>query len=199
MPKISFLCHPALTSFLGDITRWLEPNHSVFRCYSLEKDTIKYAIERSDIVFVEWANELLVYLTREGMLDGKRVIVRLHSYEVFTPSIGQIVCAEHPSETLLVQTDRDYPAVASSFGWSIRNVQRGNKKCDHESTDGSVDCQECGLSVTEFINTAADFLRDNNGIEADDPGYFDLADIVARAKDREEAEREDAADARNER
>lgn len=91
MAKISFLCTPGLTTFLQDITQWLEPKHSVHRCYSLKKDEIEYAIKRSDVVFIEWANELLVYLTREGMLDHKKVIVRLHSYEVFTNFPGQII------------------------------------------------------------------------------------------------------------
>lgn len=130
MAKISFLCHPGLTSFLGDITKWLEPNHSVFRCYSLEKDKVKYAIERSDIIFVEWANELLVYLTREGMLDRKRVIVRLHSYEVFTPSIRQIVWPA-VSDLIFVA-----PHVQAYFNKTYPFVQAATKIRQHVIPNG---------------------------------------------------------------
>ena len=71
-------------------------------------------------------------------------------------------------QSLLIQTDYDYPSVASSFGWSVRAVQkcpecgsldcdpipdwRGGKRaecqscggvfdpCDHDGTDGTVAC-----------------------------------------------------------
>lgn len=63
----------------------------------------------------------------------------------------------------LIQTDWDYPATAESFGWSLRRVQkpghkRGNRRCLHPSTDGTVDCRECGITATEFICNAAEFL-----------------------------------------
>ena len=98
-------------------------------------------------------------------------------------------------QTILIQTDWEYPAVANSFGWSLRTVQRckecgrvdtaihgerwecaecgnRNKTCDHDSTDGTVDCP-CGVGAMEFISAAGEWLRDNHGATADDPGYFD--------------------------
>lgn len=44
--------------------------------------------------------------------------------------------------------------------------------CDHDGTDGTVDCPECGCTVSEFLSAAYDWLRDNDGATADDPGYF---------------------------
>ena len=109
-------------------------------------------------------------------------------------------------QTILIQTDWEYPAVANSFGWSLRTVQRckecgrvdtspiwltvgnetdepserwecaecgnRNRTCDHDSTDGTVDCA-CGVGAMEFISAAGEWLRDNHGATADDPGYFD--------------------------
>lgn len=100
----------------------------------------------------------------------------------------------------LVQTDWDYPGVASSFGWSIQRVQRCPKcheiavhdpqgdiagewidcncdecrylACSHDATDGTVDCEECGVTNSEFMSAAYDWLRENDGATADDPGYF---------------------------
>lgn len=127
---------------------------------------------------------------------------------------GEIVAED--GRTVLIQTDWDYPGTASSFGWSIRNVQRYGRErndfdytaecgvygcscgcawypmelepdehcpecgehcqrftpCDHDATDGTVDCKECGLTASDFIGAAYDWLRDNNGAAADDPGYF---------------------------
>ncbi len=46
------------------------------------------------------------------------------------------------------------------------------KVCDHDSTDGTVDCKVCGVTALEFITAADQWLRDNDGATADDPGYF---------------------------
>lgn len=50
------------------------------------------------------------------------------------------------------------------------------EKCEHNDTDGTVDCKECGCTASYFINAAYDWLIENDGAEADDPGYFDGAD-----------------------
>jgi hypothetical protein len=108
---------------------------------------------------------------------------------------GQIINADDESETLLIQNDWDCPGVATSFGWSIQEVQKkvecehedselcgfecdtcdlkpAEPHCEHSGTDGTVDCKECGLTALDFINAAERWLRDNDGAEADDPGYF---------------------------
>lgn len=98
---------------------------------------------------------------------------------------GQIVAED--GRSVLIQTDWDYPGVASSFGWSIRDAQRtydgdvdsdGQEHddpvpCDHDGTDGTVTCPTCGMTAGEFIGAAADWLTDHDGATADDPGYFD--------------------------
>lgn len=53
-------------------------------------------------------------------------------------------------EDILVQTDWDYPGVASSFGWG------------GETGDPEVD-----------IPAAQEYLDENIGVEAEDPGYFE--------------------------
>ena len=156
--------------------------------------------------------------------------------------------------SVLIQTDWDYPSVASSFGWSLTSVQAarrdaqferfsitlpreaiddchhqgdcgpdveawatdidrpddctpealaaelreygawddaeladdsanweriiwiaaGNLKeepCEHDGTEGTVDC-ECGVTVAEFLSAAYDWLVNNDGLTAEDPGYF---------------------------
>ena len=76
----------------------------------------------------------------------------------------------HGREGTLVQTDWDFPATAESLGWSIRRVQvdrKGNavhysrvpkNPCHHSGTDGTVKCPDCGLTATDFISAAAEFL-----------------------------------------
>lgn len=115
---------------------------------------------------------------------------------------------------LLVQTDWDWPGIASTFGWSIESVQNAKRDgdfdwtaecgikvcqsckqayypmelennrcecgarcytfttCDHSGSDGTVDCKECGCKASQFIQAARQWLDDNDGAQAEDPGYF---------------------------
>tara|TARA_Y100000310_G_scaffold283114_1_gene304851 strand:- start:615 stop:989 length:375 start_codon:yes stop_codon:yes gene_type:complete len=105
---------------------------------------------------------------------------------------GQIVADD--GRTLLVQLDYDHPGVASSFGWSVRDVQRCNycgtapdwcdgshchcdncgarwPVCQHNGTDGTIDC-DCGVTASDFITEAGEYLDGADGETADDPGYF---------------------------
>jgi hypothetical protein len=86
-------------------------------------------------------------------------------------------------QTILIQSDWDYPSVAQSFGWDMRGVQKQAEdwnlpdaapaaQCDHTRTDGTVTCPDCGLTATDFIVAASDWLANNDGATAEDPGYF---------------------------
>ena len=79
---------------------------------------------------------------------------------------------------LIVQTDWEYPSVARTFGWDMRESQVMNahyygQVCEHSSTDGTVKCAECGLTPSTFIADAASYLDEHIGDTAEDPGYFD--------------------------
>ena len=63
--------------------------------------------------------------------------------------------------SVLVQTDYDYPSLASSFGFV---------PCSCGQTDGTVDCPHKNSS--EMIQQAQDFLDDSLGKIIDDPGYL---------------------------
>lgn len=94
---------------------------------------------------------------------------------------GEIVADD--GRTLLIQTDWDYPSVASTFGWNMMDVQKWPNEdelrkntfepCYHEATDGTIPCKECGVTASEFISAAYDWLCNNDGATADDPGYFE--------------------------
>jgi hypothetical protein len=77
-------------------------------------------------------------------------------------------------ETVLIQTDYDYPGVAETFGWSLRDVQHDDNElpCRHQHTDGTIDCPNCGIRAGAFIHSAQEYLDDHIGDEAEDPGYF---------------------------
>lgn len=78
------------------------------------------------------------------------------------------------SYTKLVQLDYDWPGLAASFGWNIRQVKGPlGGACDHDSTDGTIDCG-CGIKAGEFISAARAFLDQcvADGTTVEDPGYL---------------------------
>ena len=60
----------------------------------------------------------------------------------------------------LFQVDFDYPGLAESLGWDRKFVKN---ECDHRSTDGTIDCKECGVTVSQFISAATKWLLDHDG------------------------------------
>ena len=65
-------------------------------------------------------------------------------------------------ETILIQSDYDFPGVASAFGFV---------PCRCGATDGTIDCPH--KTASAMISAARDWLDNNEGKIVDDPGYFD--------------------------
>lgn len=61
-------------------------------------------------------------------------------------------------ESILIQTDWDFPSLARSLGWNMKS-----RNCDHDSTDGTVTCRSCGKTATHFISKAQDWLDRHEG------------------------------------
>lgn len=85
------------------------------------------------------------------------------------------IIAAADGRTALVESDRDYPGLASTFGWSVTDSRgaSGWDFCPHDGTDGTIDCGTCGRTVSAFINSASDFLAEHVGATVEDPGYFE--------------------------
>lgn len=71
-----------------------------------------------------------------------------------------LVVAEDGRDTL-IQSDRDYPGLASTFGWT---------PCQCRATDGTVDCPH--KTASRMIADAQEFLDRHIGDTVDAPGYF---------------------------
>jgi len=74
---------------------------------------------------------------------------------------SSLLVVSDDGRSLLVQTDWDFPGLASTFGCSA---------CPCGETDGTVDCPH--RSADEMIADARDFLSAHIGDTADAPGYF---------------------------
>jgi hypothetical protein len=86
---------------------------------------------------------------------------------------------------MIIQTDYDWPGIASSFGWSTRHCN-GKSTLTFRSdsnvedmcngtpyTDGTVDCPRCNKPAREFIQEAREYIDDHDGDSIEDPGYYD--------------------------
>lgn len=51
-------------------------------------------------------------------------------------------------------------------------MENNHPCCDHRTTDGTVDCKDCGVPVGAFISAAGDWMDENDGKTTEDPGYF---------------------------
>ena len=61
-------------------------------------------------------------------------------------------------ESILIQTDWDWPGLATSLGW----VNRTRKHDCYRYTDGTVNCQ-CGRDAMSMIEAAREFLDKKTG------------------------------------
>ena len=97
---------------------------------------------------------------------------------------GTYLLRSSTGKSRLIQTDYDYPGIASNWGWSPQHRKRKSTlDFDPDThtpcpgsvlTDGTIDCPVCKKSSTSFIAEAQEFLDDEavDGGEVDDPGYF---------------------------
>jgi len=83
--KIAFLCLPGLDNFLKDIVETFSLGYDVKLVVTTDGDQISEAIKWADIVWLEWANDLAIFATNQvPEIQNKKVVCRLHSYEIFT-------------------------------------------------------------------------------------------------------------------
>lgn len=79
-----------------------------------------------------------------------------------------IVRSKKTGKTVLFQVDWDFPPLAVTFGHKLTcHCPEG------PASDGTVKCEKCGKTPTEFISESIDFLNDHKGDETEDPGYFE--------------------------
>ena len=92
--KLAIICQPGFENFLADLEQIIQHSNlitEVRTCYSYDSEAIRAAINWSDIVWIEFGNQLAIELTNTiGLLIGKKVVCRVHSYEVFSGFFEQI-------------------------------------------------------------------------------------------------------------
>ena len=89
--RIGILCLPGLETFIKPIVAHLEENYAVRTCYSKSLPELESVIDWSNLVVLEWGNQLAIEISNKvSQLKDKKVILRIHSYEVLSGFLSQI-------------------------------------------------------------------------------------------------------------
>ncbi|KJZ82731.1 glycosyl transferase, group 1 family protein [Clostridium sp. IBUN22A] len=88
--KISFFVKPGMDSFIDDIidefSKIYETRKIVVTNYSQIDENMKWA----DICWFEWCDELIEYGSRVRLEKEKKIVCRIHGYEVYTDNINKV-------------------------------------------------------------------------------------------------------------
>ena len=85
--KIAFLVKEGLDSFLGDIIEGLSKEYEVRKIIVTTYNHIVEGMKWADICWFEWCDELLEYGSKHPLAGEKKIICRIHGYEVYSELI----------------------------------------------------------------------------------------------------------------
>jgi len=71
------------------------------------------------------------------------------------PQVKHIGGGQYVVKGQYIGTDYDYPYAARLLGYGLR---RRGERCAHRGTDGTIDCPDCGKTVSQFLTESADIL-----------------------------------------
>ncbi|QUN37879.1 methyltransferase domain-containing protein [Clostridium beijerinckii] len=82
--KVIFFVKQGMDSFLDDIINNLSEEYETKKIITTEYKQIDEGMEWADICWFEWCDELVAYGSKHKLAKEKKIICRLHRYEVFT-------------------------------------------------------------------------------------------------------------------
>lgn len=88
--KIVFFVKKGMDSFLGDIVDNITKDYNALKIIVTEYSQIDLGMKWADICWFEWCDELVIYGSKLSIINEKKIICRLHSYEAFTDNISKV-------------------------------------------------------------------------------------------------------------
>ena len=100
--KILFFSN--IDSFVGDIISHLEKNHIVIKSNAKNGIIKDIQLHNPDVIWFEWCDNLVIQASQYGKdyIRDKKVICRLHSYELFEPNIHLVKWDEFVDDLIFV-------------------------------------------------------------------------------------------------
>lgn len=90
--RVLLLCAPEMDNFVDDFIAALRPEIEITKLVGNHKGEIERAVSQFEVIWLEWGNELAQAVTygMAAALKHKRVICRIHSYEVLNGLADEI-------------------------------------------------------------------------------------------------------------
>ncbi len=89
--RIVFFVKDGMNDFFEDIIACLSDKYWIRRMAISDLEQINVGMEWADICWFEWCDELIIYGSKLPSAKSKKIICRLHRYEVFTDKPGKVV------------------------------------------------------------------------------------------------------------
>jgi len=89
--KIVFFVKKGLDNFLEDIITGFSDNYETKKIVVTDIKQIDDGMEWADICWFEWCDELIAYGSKSNFAREKKIVCRIHSYEVFTEYPANVI------------------------------------------------------------------------------------------------------------
>lgn len=120
--KIAFFVKQGMDSFLGDIINELSNEYEIKKIIVTDFKQIDVGMEWADICWFEWCDELIGYGSKHLLTEKKKIICRIHGYEVYTEYI-KYVNWKNVNDLIIVA-----PHIRRIFEKNTKNISKGNLK-----------------------------------------------------------------------
>ncbi|MGP4077773.1 FkbM family methyltransferase [Halobacillus sp. K22] len=141
-PKVFIFVKPGLDTFVRDVATSLSSSFNVKIIYvTTNLKDIDHYMKAADLCWFEWCDDLMIYGSKTAIAKHKKIICRIHSYEVFTSylkkvnwkSVDKVVfVSDHIREYALAET----PSLVKDQTTVIPNGIKVNELSFKERTKG---------------------------------------------------------------
>lgn len=87
---LTLFVKPGLDSFINEIAKELESKFTVNLVKTSDIRVIESNMKEADICWFEWCDDLLINASRLPIAHNKKIICRIHSYEVFSSNMRKV-------------------------------------------------------------------------------------------------------------
>lgn len=88
--KIAFFIKDGMNNFFEDIIVSLEGEYWTRKISVMDITQLEKGMEWADICWFEWCDELIIYASKTELAKYKKIICRIHGYEVYTNNINKV-------------------------------------------------------------------------------------------------------------
>ncbi|MBN1064025.1 glycosyltransferase [Clostridium botulinum] len=134
--KLVFFVKPNMDSFLGEIISELFYEYEIRKIVVSDFNQIDEGMKWADICWFEWCDELVVYGSKCELVNNKKIICRIHGYEVYTNNIINVNW-KNINNLIIVA-----PHIRRLFEENTQKIDKGNLK---------IDTIFCGINTKKYL------------------------------------------------